>query len=90
MSDEHTQSPEGGQSREQAAAGAGSGHPHGPQLPQRPGREREKGGSMENTAVQYVDFKCPVCGTPVRANRQKGGRKGPCPHCRSLIRIPKE
>ena len=45
---------------------------------------------MENTVVQYVDFKCPVCGAPVRANRQKGGRKGPCPHCRSLIRIPKD
>jgi hypothetical protein len=43
---------------------------------------------MENQVKEFVDFQCPVCGTQVRANRQKGGRKGPCPHCRSLIRIP--
>ena len=45
---------------------------------------------MVETVREYVDFCCPVCGARVRADRQKAGRKGPCPHCRSLIRIPKD
>ena len=36
-----------------------------------------------------IEFQCPNCAATVRVGEQAAGRKGRCPGCRALLRIPK-
>lgn len=43
---------------------------------------------MDQTREEIVDFQCPHCHVHVRAGRDKRGKKGLCPQCNFIIRIP--
>jgi Zn-finger nucleic acid-binding protein len=45
---------------------------------------------MEKRKDEFIDFNCPHCEVRLRAKRAQGGKKGPCPRCRYIIRIPKD
>ena len=39
---------------------------------------------------EVIEFQCPHCHVRVQADRDKRGKKGFCPGCNYIIRIPKE
>jgi uncharacterized paraquat-inducible protein A len=39
---------------------------------------------------EVIEFKCPHCHVRVQADRDKRGKKGFCPRCHYIIRIPKD
>lgn len=43
----------------------------------------------EQIKTEIVEFECPHCHVRVRADRDKRGKKGFCPGCNYIIRIPK-
>ena len=44
----------------------------------------------EQRKTGVVEFECPHCQVRVRADRDKRGKKGFCPGCNYIIRIPKD
>ena len=36
------------------------------------------------------NFECYVCKTPLKANDNDGGKKGRCPNCSTIVRVPEE
>jgi uncharacterized paraquat-inducible protein A len=45
---------------------------------------------LEKTKNTIIDFECPYCHARVRADRDKRGKKGFCPRCNYIIRIPRD
>ena len=45
---------------------------------------------MEQTKNQTVEFSCPHCHVRVQADGDKKGKKGFCPRCNYIIRIPRD
>ena len=44
----------------------------------------------EQQTEEKIVFHCPHCNTELRARQAGTRRKGKCPVCRSIIRIPSE
>ncbi len=38
---------------------------------------------------EFVEFECPQCNEELRAHQSSSGKKGTCPKCRNIIRIPR-
>jgi hypothetical protein len=36
-----------------------------------------------------INFNCPNCHQPLRVRDELAGKKGPCPHCKKLVTVPK-
>src|SRR5436309_15287527 len=36
-----------------------------------------------------INFNCPNCHKPLRVKDELAGKKGPCPHCKKLVTVPK-
>ena len=53
--------------------------------------ERTKNKIEQTKDIQeVVEFECPHCHVRVQADRDKRGKKGFCPGCNYIIRIPKD